>query len=171
LDSLKEGAQGELRHLDATHIKVHQDAANPAEGQEKQAFGHTKGGLNTKLTALVDSQGHAVELTLAPGNKNDVVAAQDLVLPQGKRVVADKGYDSDRFRGMVEKAGSKHCIPPRARRKTPASYHKGHYRRRHRVRNFFQRIKRYRRTGTRYDKLDLNFVAFIQLAAVLDWLL
>lgn len=39
------------------------------------------------------------------------------------------------------------------------------------VENFFQRIKRWRRTGTRYDKLALHFLAFVQLAAVIDWII
>jgi transposase len=38
------------------------------------------------------------------------------------------------------------------------------------VENFFQRIKRLRRVGTRYEKLSLHFLAFVQLAAILDWL-
>jgi transposase len=38
------------------------------------------------------------------------------------------------------------------------------YRRRHRVENFFQRIKRYRRVATRYDKLAETFLGFVCLA-------
>jgi transposase len=38
------------------------------------------------------------------------------------------------------------------------------YRRRHRVENFFQRIKRYRRVATRYDKLAETFLGFFCLA-------
>jgi len=38
------------------------------------------------------------------------------------------------------------------------------------VENFFQRIKRFRRIGTRYDKTDFHFMNFVCLAAVLDWL-
>jgi len=38
------------------------------------------------------------------------------------------------------------------------------------VENFFQRIKRFRRVGTRYEKLALHFLGFVQLAAILDWL-
>ncbi|MEW6306707.1 MAG: IS5/IS1182 family transposase, partial [Verrucomicrobiota bacterium] len=33
-----------------------------------------------------------------------------------------------------------------------------------------QRVKRFRRIGTRYEKLDLHFLGFAQLAAILDWL-
>lgn len=40
----------------------------------------------------------------------------------------------------------------------------------HRVENFFCRIKRHRRVSTRYEKLASAFFAFVQLAAVLDWL-
>ena len=170
LDLLAQDAEGELRHLDSSHIKVHQDASNPAGGQENQGFGRTKGGLNTKVTALVDGRGRAVQLTLAPGNPNDTIAAEEIVLPTKKRVVADKGYDSDAFRERIKAVGSQSCIPPRAGRRAPAKCHRGFYRKRHRVENFFQRIKRRRRIGTRYEKLDITFFAFLTLAAVLDWL-
>jgi transposase len=170
LDLLAEGAEGELRHLDSSHIKVHQDASNPAGGQENQGFGRTKGGLNTKVTALVDGRGRALQLTLAAGNRNDTVAAEEIVFPRKKKIVADKGYDSDAFRERIKAARSEPCIPPRVGRRAPAKYHRGFYRKRHRVENFFQRIKRRRRIGTRYEKLDITFFAFLTLAAVLDWL-
>ena len=48
---LARNAQGKLRFLDASHVKVHQDASNPAGGQQNQAIGRTKGGLNTKVNA------------------------------------------------------------------------------------------------------------------------
>jgi transposase len=170
LDVLAEGAKGTLRLLDATHIKVHQDAANPAGGQSTQAVGKTKGGLNTKLTALVDLPGRALQLALAPGNRADVKAAEELWPMAGKRIVADKGYDSDSFRASQHRAGLRTTIPSRSNRKSPASFHRGHYRLRHRVENLFQRLKRWRAVGTRYDKLDLHFLASIQLVAILDWL-
>lgn len=170
LDVLAQRAKGALRHVDASHIKVHQDAANPAGGQQNQAMGRTKGGLNTKLTALVDGKGRALELTLAPGQQADVKAIEQIIIPAGVQLVADKGYDSDKFRENVRSAGSQPCIPPRAGRRQPASFHRGHYRRRHRVENFFQRAKRFRRIGTRYEKLDLHFLSFVHLTAVMDWL-
>lgn len=162
--------KGRLVHLDATHVKVHQDASQVGEEPTDAAIGRTKGGLNTKLTALVDAQGHALQIRLDPGNRADVKAAEEMEIPTGKRVVADKGYDSNALRAMIWKAGAIPCIPPLSTRKHPARWHRGYYRHRHRVENFFQRIKRYRRIGTRYDKLALSFLAFVQLAAVLDWL-
>jgi transposase len=50
------------------------------------------------------------------------------------------------------------------------AFHRGYYRRRHVVENFFCRIKRNRRLSTRYEKLAITFLAFVQLAAVVDWL-
>lgn len=170
LDALAQEQEGVLRALDATHIKVHQDATNPAGGHEKQCCGRTKGGLNTKLTALVDSRGHALQLTLAAGQMADAQAAREIVLPADARVVADKGYDSDAFCQAIADCGSQPCIPPRKRRKAPRAYHKGHYKKRHHVENFFQRVKRFRRVGTRYEKLALHFLGFVHLAAVMDWL-
>ena len=74
-----------LRHLDCSHIKLHQDGANPAGGQLAQAIGRTKGGLNTKLAAVVDQHGRAVAVTLAPGPQHDLLAvAAVCVSPSGR---------------------------------------------------------------------------------------
>jgi transposase len=169
LDRVVERQTGQLRHLDATHVKVHQDASTGGHSEE-QAIGKTKGGLNTKITALVDSQGRALQLSVAPGNCADIRAVEAIELPSGKQIVADKGYDSDAFRQQIREQDSQPCIPPRENRTTPSPWHRGYYRKRHHVENFFQRIKRLRRIGTRYEKLALNFLGFVQLAAVLDWL-
>ncbi len=39
---------------------LHQDASNPAGGQQHQAMGRTKGGLNSKISAWGDGAGRAV---------------------------------------------------------------------------------------------------------------
>lgn len=173
LPVLAHQACGALRFVDASHIKVHQDASNPAGGQQNQAMGRTKGGLNTKLTAWVDGRGRAVQVALSAGQRADVRALAETTWPRrlrGKTVVADKGYDSDGVRAAIGRRGGRSCIPPRARRRQRVRWHRGHYRRRHRVENFFQRAKRYRRVGTRYEKRDLYFLSFVHLAAILDWL-
>jgi transposase len=167
---LADKAKGFLRHLDATHIKVHQHGCNPAGGQQNQAIGRTKGGLNSKLTALVDGHGRALQLHLAPGQRADIRAVEDLTPIHGYRVVADKGYDCDEFRQRLSDTGNTHCIPPRAGRKAPAPYHRGHYQQRRRVENFFQRLKRFRSVASRFDKTDRHFLASLSLASILDWL-
>ncbi len=117
---LAKDAEGELRHLDCSHIKLHQHGANPPGGQAAQAMGRTKGGLNTKLSAVVDARGRAVALSLAPGPQHDQHAVVP-VLPsaRGRRIVADKGFDADVFRARLRTQRTRCCIPPK--RGSPAT--------------------------------------------------
>jgi len=78
LDLLAQKADGALRLLDATHIKDHDDASNPEGGQAEQAIGRTKGGINTKNSALVEPHSRTVQLTLSPGQWADVKAAEKI---------------------------------------------------------------------------------------------
>ena len=164
--------EGKLRYIDCSYIKLHQDGANPIGGQSSQAIGRTKGGINTKLAAIVEGRGRAVALRIVAGQRHDLFAVEPL-LPclRGHRAVADKGFDSNPLRERLLRQNTPTCIPPRNRRRRPVPFHRGHYRSRHRVENFFCRIKRYRRISTRYDKLATTFLSFVQLAAVVDWLI
>jgi transposase len=156
---------GTLRFLDSTHVKVHCDGANPAGGQEAQAMGRTKGGLNTKIHALVDNDACAVAVVLSAGNEADVTVAPEVIREiTGGNVVADKAYDSNAFRAAIVAHGGKSCIPPKSNRVEPIPYSKHTYKKRHRVENFFQRIKRFRRVATRYDKLAETYFGFVLLA-------
>jgi transposase len=171
LAAISRRAAGEVRCIDCSHIKVHRDAANTAGGQADQAMGRTKGGLNTKLAAVVDGIGRAVGLQLAPGQQHDLRACVPLE-PHlaGRWAVADRGFDSDGFRRDLAASGAFVCIPPRSLRRAPVYFSRRLYRQRHVVENFFSRIKRHRRIATRYEKLAVTFYGFVCFAAVLDWL-
>jgi transposase len=171
LSLLAQEATGELRHLDCSHIKRHQHGANPPGGQPAQAMGRTKGGLNTKLAAVVEARGRAIAVALAPGQQHDQKAVLPLLLAlRSGRVVGDKGFASGAFYRRLQHQGLRACLPPKARERLTAPFHRGYYRLRHHVENFFCRIKRFRRISTRYDKLAETFLGFVQLAAVIDWL-
>jgi transposase len=158
--------KGTLRFLDSTHVKVHCDGANPAGGQEKQGMGRTKGGLNTKIHAVVDNDARPVALALSAANEADVTVAPELLQHVDCGcVVADKAYDSNDLRAFVKEMGGTTCIPSRSNRLEPIAHSTKTYRKRHRVENFFQTIKRYRRVATRYDKLAETYFGFVCLAA------
>jgi transposase len=159
---------GSRRFLDSTHVKVHRCASNPCGGQAFQAMGRTKGGLNTKIHAVVDEAAQPVRLFLSAGHEADISHAQTMAeeIP-GAMLVADKGYDSDAFRQWLLERGIKPCIPPRSNRRNPSPYSKPSYRRRHVVENFFERIKNFRRVSTRYDKLADTYLSFICLASTI----
>jgi transposase len=171
IKSLSRRRVGVLRFLDASHLKVHQDAHGGPGGKEEQAIGFTRGGSNTKLHALVDGRGRLLRATLTAGQVSDMKIGPELIRGlRHCRIVADKGYDSGLMRETARKSRSRSCIPQREGGKRKVSFHRGYYRKRHHVENFFQRIKRQRRVATRYDKLAEVFFNFILLASTLDWL-
>lgn len=161
---------GELRFVDSTHVKVHQDGSNPAGGQQGQDMGRTKGGLNTKIHAAVDKKGNPAVMILGPGQEADISMAEEIASSMDlEELVGDKGYDSDAFRAWLNQREIKPCIPPRSNRINPQRYSKRTYRKRHVVENFFERIKRFRRVATRYDKLSKTFFGFVCLAVIVSY--
>ena len=58
--------------VDSTHVKVHADGSNPAGGQASQAMGRTKGGLNTKIHAVINARSQAVVIALSGGNQAEI---------------------------------------------------------------------------------------------------
>ncbi len=160
-----------MRFIDGSHVKCHQFATNPAGGQRAQAFGRTKGGLNTKICAWDEGRGRLMVVVIAPGQVYEVEAAGPL-LETLRRIllVGDKGFDSDALRRQMLAQGCLASVPPRSGRRAPAWFHREFYRQRHKIENFFQRIKIYKRVSTRYEKLALTFLNFVLVAAVFDWL-
>ena len=57
-------------------------------------------------------------------------------------------------------------IPPKSNRVDPLPYSKAADRKRHKVENYFERIKTFRRVATRYDKLAATFLGFVYLATI-----
>jgi transposase len=168
---LSRHAVGRVRFVDGSHIKLHQFGTNPAGGQSSQAIGRTKGGLNTKLCALVEGKGRLVAAVLAPGQTYEVAAAAPLFdTLKNVLLVGDKGFDADALRQKLRAQNCLASIPPRSGRRSPSWYHLGLYRQRHKIENFFQRIKIHKRVSTRYEKLAVTFLNFILVAAVFDWL-
>ena len=131
-------------------------------------MGRTKGGMNSKISAIVDEAGQAIRLFLSAGNDADISHAQTLAeeIP-GTMLVADKGYDSDPFREWLLARGITPRIPPHSNRLKPCRYSRVSYRKRHVVENFFERIKNFRRVSTRYDKLAHSYLSFVCLAATI----
>ena len=80
----------------------------------------------------------------------------------------DRAYEGDATRALAEELGYRPVVPPLRTRRNPWSYDEVLYRRRNEVERFFCRLKRFRRIATRYDKLDVIFLAFIHIALIYD---
>ena len=83
-------------------------------------------------------------------------------------VAGDKAYDSETVRQQIKDEGALPVIP--GRRRIRAYCPKRLYRRRHKIENYFCRIKDWRRIATRYDKLARNFLAATVLVGALYWI-
>ena len=66
-------------------------------------MGRSRGGLTTKIHAVVDKQGRPIKLKLIAGQDADITIAPEMIadLPEGALLLADKGYDSNALREMV----------------------------------------------------------------------
>jgi transposase len=81
--------------IDATIVRAHQHSARGSKkGDSNEAIGRSRGGLTTKIHAIVDALGNPLAVSLTGGHVHDVTQAQ--VLPQEiepAALLADKGYD------------------------------------------------------------------------------
>ena len=87
-------------------------------------MGRSRGGLTTKIHALVDACGLPIALKLTEGQAHDGRAAVDMLasLGQGNILLGDAAYDSDGLRQDLAARGAWACVKPMPnRRNVPAS--------------------------------------------------
>ena len=171
--ALSQDADMENLSIDSTCVKVH-ESSNGGEKTENKAVGRTKGGLNTKVHAIVDGLGNPVAFLLSPGNDNDSTHAIELMNKTdiaGSNLLGDKAYGTKEVLAYISEHGATVVIPPKSNAKDPWPVDYCLYKERHLVECFFQKIKWFRRVATRYDKLDRSFLAFVYMATIMIWLL
>ena len=135
-------------------------------------MGRSRGGLTTKVHALVDGKGLPLRFELSPGQAHDAPVAAVLLddLQADCFVLADKAYDADWIRELIEAQDASPNIPDRSNRTQQHAFSPTLYRERNRVERFFNRLKQCRRIATRYEKLAANYLAMVKLAACRIWL-
>ena len=87
-------------------------------------MGRSRGGLTSKIHAVVDINGLPVRLALSPGEAHDVRLAGKLLsrLKSGSMLLADRGYDADWIRELAMKTGAWANIPPKSNRSDPICF-------------------------------------------------
>jgi transposase len=131
-------------------------------------MGRSKGGLTTKIHAVVDADGRPIRLGLTAGQTNDCRPALELLadLETETILLADKAYDTEAIRSFAAEKKAWANIPPRKNRKGRFVFNKWVYRQRNLVERFFNRLKQFRGIATRYDRKPENFLAAIKMAAI-----
>ena len=101
--------------IDGTYVKAHQHSAGAASNQP-EAIGKSRAGHTSKIHLVVDAYGLPIAFRLTGGNVNDSSEAPELIAqrPAGEALVADKGYDSERIRELIEDQGGSSSNPEKA---------------------------------------------------------
>jgi transposase len=117
MEALAAAHDGAVQMIDTSVVRVHQHGACVA-GNREQHMGRSRGGLTSKIHAVVDANGLPVQLGLTPGEAHDNRLCPELLtgLQPQSMLVADRGYDADWIRALVSQQGAWANIPPKSNR-------------------------------------------------------
>jgi transposase len=134
-------------------------------------LGRSRGGVSTKLHAIVDTKSRPLHIALTAGQRHEMIAANELLRhARGRVLIGDTGYDSNEFLDAIRLKGMRPVVHMRPERKERRRLDRKSYRRRYLVEVFFHNLKRFRAIATRYEKTARNYLALVQVACCLLWL-
>src|SRR5205809_7633591 len=144
----------------------------PKKDDRSRCMGRSRGGLTTKIHALVDACGLPILLKITEGQAHDGRSAQDMfgTLGRGDVLLADRAYDSDALRQDLATRGAHANVKLMPHRVNLPPFNKRLYRQRNLVERFFNKLKHFRAVATRYDKPDDNYLASVKLAPIRIWI-
>jgi transposase len=80
----------------------------------------------------------------------------------------DRAYEGDETKQLVLKLGMVPVFPPKANLLHPWSYNAELYKKRKEIERLFRRLKGFRRIFSRFEKLDVVFLAFLHFALIVE---
>jgi transposase len=138
MNALSTAHDAAVQMIDTSVVRVHQHGVSIAGGA-KQHMGRSRGGLTSKIHAVVDANGLPVHLGLTRGEAHNNRLCP--VLLSGLRprtmLLTDRGYDADWIRAFVGQQGAWANIPPKRNRKEAICFSPYLYRARNLVERFF----------------------------------
>ena len=142
-------------------------------GAAAAAIGRSRGGLTTKLHAVVDAIGLPIRIHPTPGQYGDRPQAEALLsgLQGVGHVIADAAYDPNPLRAFItDKLGATAQIKANPSRAIAPALDRRLYRERHQIECFFNKLKRFRRIALRCEKTLATFMGFVHRACAMIWL-
>ena len=117
----------------------------------------------------------AITFALSPGQAHDAPEGRKLLrrlgtAPRPLHLVMDRAYEGDETRQLALDLGFIPVVPPTQNRVTAWEYNRAIYKRRNEIERLFRRLKGFRRIFSRFEKLDVMFVGFINFALIGDGL-
>ena len=110
---------------------------------------------------------------LSPGNDHDAPQGRALLeemgpMPKGLPLLMDRAYEGDETRQLVLDLGMIPVVPPKSNRVDPWEYDRALYKKRNEIERLFRRLKGFRRIFSRFEKLDVLFLAFLAFALIVE---
>src|SRR5215217_4418382 len=178
------------KRLDRSLVSIDGTLIPSQEFTEQTGYSGKHRAVGTKLSLLVDRAGTPLAVSVAPGNYHDgalgfltlanifkpLPILRDILPDAAKTaepaLLADKGYDSLRFRRFVQEHGFRPLIPPRSC--IPPEQAAGELyaedvtlqRKRYVVERTLGWLKGFRRLRYRVDRSAASFHAFVYLAVL-----
>lgn len=124
---------------------------------------------------MTDRRGKPVVCALTEGQRHEAPQAVPLLERMTERlfpeaVAGDKAYSSAGIRSWLLHREIEAVIPYREDELGPREYDRDLYRERPVIERTINRLKRFRRVATRYDKLAASYLGMVTIAMILEWL-
>jgi transposase len=145
--------------------------------QPDHALGRSRGGFGTKIHVVCDSRGTIVGIHVTAGQRHEskffeqTMARRLFRRRKGtrrwpRRLAGDKGYSYPRIRRWCKRRQVEGVIPTRKNQPRDENFDTETYKKRNIVERVIGWFKEYRRLGTRYEKLGINYVAMWLVAII-----
>jgi len=159
--------------LDSTSVKVHPDGTGALKKNGPQAIGKSRGGWNTKIHMVAADARTPIIFSLSPGNAHDAPEGRSLLedlgpMPEGLPMLMDKAYEGNETRQLVLDLCMVPVVPPKSNRLDPWQYDRELYKKRNEIERLFRRLKGFRRIFSRFEKLDIIFLGFINFVLIVE---
>ena len=154
-------------------------------------MGRSRGGFGSKFHLVTDGSGTPLAIEVTAGQINECTRAESIIgqavacligrrrkrrgrRHKPKKLAGDKGYSVQRLRDWITDQKIEPVIPykdnEKARWDGSVSFDRKAYRGRCVVEQCVGWLKEYRRIGTRFEKLAVNFHGMLQLALIRRYL-
>ena len=115
----------------------------------------------------------AITFSLSPGNDHGApqgrLLLEDLeAMPEGLPLLMDRACEGNETRLLALDLGMIQLVPPKSNRLDPREYDRHFYKKRNEVERLFRRLKGLRRIFSRFEKLDVVFLAFLNFALIVE---
>jgi transposase len=165
---------GLITMIDSTSSRAYQHVAGARKGDpDDHGLGRSRGGLRSKLHLTTERGGKPNAATLTAGQRHEstqaiVLLVETLARRWSDAVAGDKAYSTINIRNWLTGHEIAAVIPYKDNETGPKDDDREAYRERPIIGRTIDRLKRYRRIATRYEKLAATYLAMVTIACILE---